>query len=114
MDAAPFPIFKRFGLPPEQIEECVENIKSQIPLGRIGQSEEVAKTALFLASSDSSFILAGIRFSEKDSRLLFDFQRWKKKQEESICAKFNRVTIDVDYFCRGEIIITKSSDEKTD
>jgi len=58
--------------------------------------------------------MAGIRFSEKDSRLLFDFQRWKKKQEESICAKFNRVTIDFDYFCRGESIIKKSGDEKAD
>jgi NAD(P)-dependent dehydrogenase (short-subunit alcohol dehydrogenase family) len=51
------PIFERLGFPPEQLEGMVENIKSQIPLGRFGQPEEIAKAALFLASSDSSFIL---------------------------------------------------------
>lgn len=75
MDVAPFPIFKRFGLPPEQIEELVENIKSQIPLGRIGQSEEIAKTALFLASSDSSYILrTEIIADGRISRILFSGQ----------------------------------------
>ncbi|MGI8640288.1 MAG: SDR family oxidoreductase [Pyrinomonadaceae bacterium] len=51
------PIYDRWGLPPEQLEELTKNIKSQIPLGRFGRSEEIAKAALFLASSDSSFIL---------------------------------------------------------
>ncbi len=51
------PIFERLGLPPEQLEGIVENIKSQVPMGRFGQPEEIAKAALFLASSDSSFIL---------------------------------------------------------
>ena len=51
------PIYDRLGMPSEQLEGMVENIKSQIPLGRFGRPEEIAKAALFLASSDSSFIL---------------------------------------------------------
>ncbi len=51
------PIFERLGLPPEQLEGIVENIKNQVPLGRFGEPEEIAKAALFLASTDSSFIL---------------------------------------------------------
>ena len=51
------PIYDRWGLPPEQLKELTENIKSQIPLGRFGQPEEIAKAALFLASADSSFML---------------------------------------------------------
>ena len=37
-------------------EDMKAHMASQIPMGRIGQPEEIATTALFLASSDSSFI----------------------------------------------------------
>jgi NAD(P)-dependent dehydrogenase (short-subunit alcohol dehydrogenase family) len=37
-------------------EEMKAQVGSQIPMGRLGRPEEIATTALFLASSDSSFI----------------------------------------------------------
>jgi len=37
-------------------EEMKQHMASLVPMGRIGQSEEIATTALFLASADSSFI----------------------------------------------------------
>jgi NAD(P)-dependent dehydrogenase (short-subunit alcohol dehydrogenase family) len=51
------PILSRLGLPPEAFEETVKSIKEQVPMKRFGRPEEIAKTALFLASSDSSFLL---------------------------------------------------------
>jgi NAD(P)-dependent dehydrogenase (short-subunit alcohol dehydrogenase family) len=39
-------------VPPDAIAQIV----SSVPMGRIGQSEEIANAALFLASADSSFI----------------------------------------------------------
>jgi NAD(P)-dependent dehydrogenase (short-subunit alcohol dehydrogenase family) len=49
------PIFETLGMPPETIEMAKAGFVSQVPLGRIGRSEEMAKAMLFLASSDSSF-----------------------------------------------------------
>jgi NAD(P)-dependent dehydrogenase (short-subunit alcohol dehydrogenase family) len=51
------PIFGRLGLPAEVLEQTRQSIVSQIPMKRFGRPEEIAKTALFLASSDSSFLL---------------------------------------------------------
>ena len=51
------PILGRLGLPPEAFEEIVKSIKEQVPMKRFGRPEEIAKTALFLASDDSSFLL---------------------------------------------------------
>jgi NAD(P)-dependent dehydrogenase (short-subunit alcohol dehydrogenase family) len=58
-EAAPVttPIFQRLGLPPEAIEETAKKLREQTPMKRFGRPEEIAKTALFLASSDSSFLL---------------------------------------------------------
>ena len=51
------PILERLGLPPEALEETANNILEQVPMKRFGRPEEIAKTVLFLASSDSSFLL---------------------------------------------------------
>ncbi len=51
------PIFNRLGLSPEVLEETANSIREQVPMKRFGRPEEIAKTALFLASSDSSFLL---------------------------------------------------------
>jgi len=51
------PLFDKLGIPEEIIAGMKENFKQQIPLKRFGTANEVAKVALFLASSDSSFIV---------------------------------------------------------
>jgi NAD(P)-dependent dehydrogenase (short-subunit alcohol dehydrogenase family) len=40
----------------EQPKEAIERIVSTVPMGRMGEPDEVAKAALFLASDDSSFV----------------------------------------------------------
>ena len=50
------PIYDKMGLPQETIEEMGSGFGEQVPLGRFGTSEEIAKTALFLASEDASYI----------------------------------------------------------
>lgn len=44
------------GLDPEQRQGLLGYLASQVPMGRLGTPEEVAKAVVFLASSDSSFI----------------------------------------------------------
>jgi NAD(P)-dependent dehydrogenase (short-subunit alcohol dehydrogenase family) len=51
------PILNRLGLPPEALEETRNSLKDQVPMKRFGLPEEIAKTVLFLASTDSSFLL---------------------------------------------------------
>lgn len=45
-----------------QTEAIVDGMIAQLPLGRIGQPEEVAAAALFLASNESSFMTGGEMF----------------------------------------------------
>jgi NAD(P)-dependent dehydrogenase (short-subunit alcohol dehydrogenase family) len=51
------PIFGRLGLPAEALAQLRQDVESQVPMKRFGRPEEIAKAALFLASSDSSFLL---------------------------------------------------------
>jgi NAD(P)-dependent dehydrogenase (short-subunit alcohol dehydrogenase family) len=51
------PIFGKMGLPPEAIDEMTRGFSEHVPLKRLGRPEEVAKAVLFLASSDSSFLV---------------------------------------------------------
>jgi NAD(P)-dependent dehydrogenase (short-subunit alcohol dehydrogenase family) len=40
----------------QQSADVIARILSTVPMGRMGEPEEVAKVALFLASDDSSFV----------------------------------------------------------
>jgi NAD(P)-dependent dehydrogenase (short-subunit alcohol dehydrogenase family) len=46
------------GLAPtiEEVNQLKTNLSAGVPLGRMGQPDEIAKAALFLASDDSSFV----------------------------------------------------------
>jgi NAD(P)-dependent dehydrogenase (short-subunit alcohol dehydrogenase family) len=50
------PIYGKLGLPKEAVDAFAANIVSQVPLKRFGTADEVAQTALFLASSASSYV----------------------------------------------------------
>ena len=51
------PIFGKMELPEEALEGMAKGMTQQVPLGRFGKPDEMAKAALFLASDDSSFVL---------------------------------------------------------
>ena len=50
------PIYGKHNVPQENIDAMASSFPSMISLGRFGNSNEIATTALFLASSDSSYI----------------------------------------------------------
>ena len=50
------PIINRSGFTPEQTEQMRELMRGSVPMGRMGEAEEIAKAMLFLASDDASFI----------------------------------------------------------
>jgi len=50
------PAFDKF-VPAEQIEGLKKHFAEEMPIGRIGQPSDIGKTAVFLASDDSSFML---------------------------------------------------------
>ncbi|MDR3678728.1 MAG: glucose 1-dehydrogenase [Flavipsychrobacter sp.] len=50
------PAFEKF-VPAEQLEGLKKHFAGEMPIGRIGQPSDIGKTAVFLASDDSSFML---------------------------------------------------------
>jgi len=51
------PIMAKLGLPPGAQKQFEENMAQGVSLKRIGQPDEIARAALFLASEDASFIV---------------------------------------------------------
>jgi NAD(P)-dependent dehydrogenase (short-subunit alcohol dehydrogenase family) len=51
------PLLSRLGLPAEQLSEVAAGIQAQVPLKRFGTPGEIASAVLYLASSDSAFIV---------------------------------------------------------
>jgi len=51
------PLLNRLGLPAEQLSEVAAGIQAQVPLKRFGTPGEIASAVLYLASSDSAFIV---------------------------------------------------------
>jgi len=52
----PTPGYDLLGLSPEQIQSFIDLQVQNIPLGRVGTPDEIAKAVVFLASDDSSFV----------------------------------------------------------
>ena len=48
--------FDRTGMPQEQIDQFVQEILTVVPLGRVGEPNEVAAVATFLLSDDASYV----------------------------------------------------------
>ena len=51
------PLYDKFGFEKEQAEAVQASIVGQVPMGRFGTPEEIARIATFFASEDSSFVI---------------------------------------------------------
>ncbi|MDC6366176.1 MULTISPECIES: SDR family NAD(P)-dependent oxidoreductase [Flavobacteriaceae] len=50
------PIYGKHNVPQENVDQMASGFPSMVSLGRFGKAEEIATTAVFLASADSSYI----------------------------------------------------------
>ena len=50
------PFAGKMGLNPDQLKAMAEGVKARVPLQRLGEADEVARAALFLAGPDSSYV----------------------------------------------------------
>lgn len=50
------PLYGKLGMPAEVVQGFAKGLDERIPLKRFGRPEEIAKTMLFLASDDASFV----------------------------------------------------------
>ena len=51
------PIYRRLGVPADQLPGIAASILAQIPLKRFGTPEEIASAVLYLSSAESAFIV---------------------------------------------------------
>jgi NAD(P)-dependent dehydrogenase (short-subunit alcohol dehydrogenase family) len=58
------PIFNKMELPPESVGEVGASILNKVPMKRMGKPEEMASAIVFLASSDSSYVLGTELFAD--------------------------------------------------
>jgi NAD(P)-dependent dehydrogenase (short-subunit alcohol dehydrogenase family) len=65
------PIYSKMGMPEEALKEFAAGIMAKIPLKRFGESEDVANAALFLASSESSFMTGTELFVDGGKSIAF-------------------------------------------
>lgn len=58
------PIFGKMDLGPEAVGKMGESILNKVPMRRMGTPQEIANAILFLASSDSSYVLGAELFAD--------------------------------------------------
>jgi NAD(P)-dependent dehydrogenase (short-subunit alcohol dehydrogenase family) len=58
------PLFDKMGLPADAAGQMRESFGSSVALKRLGTVDEMARAALFLSSSDASFIVGAELFAD--------------------------------------------------